>query len=270
MPIYLDRHEMKGVTAAEIAALHLKDLDIQDRYGVKYLTYWFDAERGTTFCLVDAPTKELAERVHREAHGGVAHQMIAVDLSAVEAFLGRVGDPKPTSPTGQAEMDGGFRAILFTDIVGSTEITARLGDTMGVELVRAHDSLVRRALARHDGREVKHTGDGIMAAFDAVPAAVDCARAIQRAFAAHNDEASEPIHVRIGLHAGEPVADRDDLFGVAVQLAARLCQAAGSEEIVASATIQDLCPDLDYFVRPRRQRFKGFAKPIEVFSIAWR
>ena len=269
MPIYLDRHDIKGVKATDVAALHLKDLEIQDRYGVKYLTYWFDEERGTTFCLVDAPDETFAERVHREAHGGVAYKILPVDLSAVEAFLGRVGDPKPTSPTGQAEMDSGFRAILFTDIVGSTEITARLGDTMGVELVRAHDSLVRRALARHDGREVKHTGDGIMAAFDAVPAAVDCARAIQRAFAAHNDKASEPIHVRIGVHAGEPVEDHDDLFGVAVQLAARLCQAAGSEEIVASATIQDLCPDLDCFVRPRRRRFKGFAKPIDVFSIAW-
>ena len=72
MPIYLDRHDIKGVKATDVAALHLKDLEIQDRYGVKYLTYWFDEERGTTFCLVDAPDETFAERVHREAHGGVA------------------------------------------------------------------------------------------------------------------------------------------------------------------------------------------------------
>src|SRR3972149_7042617 len=107
MPIYLDRHDIKGVKATDVAALHLKDLEIQDRYGVKYLTYWFDEERGTTFCLVDALDATLAERVHREAPGGVTYKRLPVDLSAVGAFRDRDGDPNPPSPTGQAEMDSG-------------------------------------------------------------------------------------------------------------------------------------------------------------------
>src|ERR1043165_1255647 len=86
MPIYMDRHELAGTTAEEVAGLHLRDLAIQDRYGVKFLTYWFDEARGTTFCLVQAPDKETADRVHREAHGGIAHTMVEVELSAVEAF----------------------------------------------------------------------------------------------------------------------------------------------------------------------------------------
>ena len=88
MPIFMDRHDMKGTRPEDVAQDHLKDLEVQDRYGVKWLTYWFDQERGTTFCLVDAPDKETAERAHREAHGHVAGEIIEVSLSAVEAFLG--------------------------------------------------------------------------------------------------------------------------------------------------------------------------------------
>jgi hypothetical protein len=72
MPIFLDRHEMQGATAADVAAAHLKDLEIQDQYGVRYLTYWFDEPRGSTFCLVDAPNIEAAKKVHELAHGQVA------------------------------------------------------------------------------------------------------------------------------------------------------------------------------------------------------
>ena len=82
MPIFLDRHDAGEVSAEDVAQLHVKDLEIQDKYGVKFLTYWYDATRGTTFCLVDAPNKETADRVHAEAHGHMANEMIAVDLSA--------------------------------------------------------------------------------------------------------------------------------------------------------------------------------------------
>lgn len=93
MPIFMDRHELAGVSAADIAAAHLKDLNIQDQYGVKFLTYWFDERRGTAFCLMDAPDAATAQCVHREAHGFVASEVVEVALSAVEAFLGRIQDP---------------------------------------------------------------------------------------------------------------------------------------------------------------------------------
>jgi class 3 adenylate cyclase len=87
---------------------------------------------------------------------------------------------------------------MFTDIVGSTEMTARLGDAAAFDIVRVHDSLVRRALAAHSGREVKHTGDGIMAAFDEVADAVRAAADIQRHVLAHNLGAAEKLKVRMG------------------------------------------------------------------------
>ena len=141
--------------------------------------------------------------------------MIAVDVSAVEAFLGRVQDP-PSAIT-KAIDDSAFRAIMFTDMVGSIEMTAQLGDTMAVELLRAHDAIIRRSLEQHGGSEVKHLGDGIMASFDDVQDSVASAIKIQKEFASYNEIGETPIRVRIGIHAGEPVEDSDDLFGSAVQ-----------------------------------------------------
>jgi class 3 adenylate cyclase len=270
MPIYMDRHELAGTTAEEVAQAHLKDLAIQDRYGVKFLTYWFDEARGTTFCLVQSPDKETANRVHREAHGDVAYTMVEVELSAVEAFLGRVTDPEPPAPDRPAAMDPGFRAVMFTDIVGSTEMTARLGDRRSVEIVRAHDALVRRALAGHGGREVKHTGDGIMASFADTTAAVACARAILRSFAGFNRSSSEPIRVRIGLHAGEPVEDSNDLFGATVQMAARLCQAAEPDTIVTSSEVRTACADDTGWIALGESRLKGFPAPVPLLRVVAR
>ncbi|KQV13414.1 cyclase [Rhizobium sp. Root1203] len=269
MPIFMDRHDLAGTSAAEVAEAHLKDLGIQDRYGVKFLTYWFDQRRGNAFCLMDAPDAETAQCVHREAHGFVAGEVVEVALSAVEAFLGRIHDPEPASEQSLGEVDSGHRAILFTDIVGSTEMTSRLGDRMATEMVRAHDSVVRRSLGHHMGREVKHTGDGIMATFASTAAAVDCAIEIQQEFQGYNRGNPEPIHVRIGLDCGEPVEDSNDLFGTTVQLAARLCAAASTDQILVSEKIFREYGAADLFAQATRRRLKGFSKPVLAFQCDW-
>ena len=78
MPIFMDRHDMRDMTAESVAEAHRKDLAIQDKYDVRYMTYWFDQRRGTGFCLVDAPNPEAANRVHKEAHGLVADEIYPV------------------------------------------------------------------------------------------------------------------------------------------------------------------------------------------------
>jgi class 3 adenylate cyclase len=271
MPIFMDRHDLQATTAEQMADAHLKDLEIQGRYGVKYMTYWFDYDRGTGFCLVDAPDAATAERVHREAHGEMAANIIEVDLAAVEAFLGRICDPRALPDAAAPEMDRGLRAVMFTDIVGSTEMTARLGDAAALELVQVHDAMVRRSLAGHGGREVKHTGDGIMAVFDEVVSAVRAAAEIQRRFAKYNADASESLSVRIGIHAGEPVANHNDLFGMTVQLAHRLCSEAEADGVVVSGLVRDLCEeDAARFVALGKRRLKGFAEGVPAFRFEWR
>jgi class 3 adenylate cyclase len=270
MPIFMDRHDLKGLTAAEVAEGHRKDLEIQDRYGVKSLTYWFDEARGTTFCLIDSPDKETAQCVHREAHGHIAGEVVDVSLAAVEAFLGRIQDPPPQPGKQTSELDSGHRAILFTDIVGSTEMTARLGDRLATEFVRAHDAIVRRSLAACGGREVKHTGDGIMAAFPDSARGVECAIRIQREFQHYNQNSPEPIHIRIGMDSGDPVADSNDLFGMTVQLAARLCAEAAPDQILVSETVCREHGDAALFKAAEQRQLKGFAAPVGVAECTWR
>ena len=270
MPIFLDRHDLSGLSAADIADAHRKDLEVQDRYGVRFLTYWFDSARGSAFCLIDAPDIATAMRVHDEAHGDVAKDVIEVDLSAVEAFLGRVSDPAPTTPGENIAVDAALRTIMFTDIVDSTGMTARLGDARAVEMIRAHDALVRRALREKRGREVKHTGDGMMASFDDTRAAVACARVIQQAFDAFNLASREKLQVRIGMDVGEPVADSNDLFGATVQMAARLCQAAEPDAIWVSEAVRERVRDDFEPVELERRALKGFAQPVRMYAIEWR
>lgn len=268
MPIFMDRHDLAGVSAEDIAAAHLKDLSVQDQYGVKFLTYWFDERRGTAFCLIDAPDAETAQCVHREAHGFIATEVVEVALSAVEAFLGRIQDPIMAAPASR-DMDAGHRAVLFTDIVGSTEMTSRLGDRMAAELVRAHDAIVRGCLGRRSGREVKHTGDGIMAVFSSTPFAVDCAIDIQRGFHTYNRGNGEPIHIRIGLDCGEPVEDSNDFFGTTVQLAARLCAAAQSDQILISDKIFQEYAKAEAFEHGENYQLKGFSQPVLAYRCEW-
>ena len=270
VPIFMDRHDLRGLKADDVAEAHRRDVDIQDRHGVKYMAYWFDEQNGAAFCLVHAPDPETAERVHREAHGAIPNAIIPVDLAAVEAFLGRIGDPR-AAPGAAAAVDSGLRAVMFTDIVGSTEMTARLGDGAALELVRAHDALVRRGLEAYGGREIKHTGDGIMASFDNVANSVRAAADIQRRFAAYNADASETLSVRIGIDAGEPVEDHNDLFGSTVQLASRLCSEAEANGIIVSGFARELCQeDATRFVALGERRFKGFADKAQVFRFEWR
>ena len=180
MPIYMDRHYMEGVTRHVLATAHSKDLETQGKYGVRFITYWFDEVRSTAFCLVEAPDKEAIQRAHDEAHGDVPSEIIEVDPAVVEAFLGRVTDPAPIKSGEPAPLDAGARAIMFTDLQDSTAMTMRLGDARALHLLHVHNALTRKALREHAGREVKHLGDGIMASFASIDQALECSIAIQR------------------------------------------------------------------------------------------
>jgi len=270
MPIFLDRHDLSGLTAADIAEAHRKDLEAEGRYGVRFLTYWFDEARGSGFCLIEAPDRATALRVHDETHGNIACEVLEVDLSAVEAFLGRVSDPAPAGSGACVPVGGALRAIMFTDIVDSTAMTVRLGDARAVEMVRAHDALVRRALKDQGGREVKHTGDGIMASFDEAAAAVACARAIRLAFDGFNLASREQLRVRIGIDVGEPLADSNDLFGTTVQTAARLCKAAAPDGVLVSGAVREAVGGGARFRALGERRLKGLVLPVAVFELACR
>ncbi|MEX0800084.1 MAG: nickel-binding protein [Dehalococcoidia bacterium] len=271
MPLYMDRHEFEGAKPEDVAAAHLRDLDVQGKYGVKYLTYWLDYKAGNGFCLVESPSKEAAETVHREAHGFVGSEIIEVEWGAVESFLGNIGDTSAAQRPAEPVTESAFRTVLFSDMVGSTEYTQRFGDDKHLEILRRHDSIIRESLASAGGREVKHTGDGIMASFASVARAIESAIDIQRGFAAHNEERpDEAMRVRLGLSAGEPVAESDDLFGAAVQLASRICGAAEGGQILVPNVVRELSIGKGFVFDDRGEaRLRGFPEPVRLYEVVW-
>ncbi len=185
-----------------------------------------------------------------------------------------LGDDVPEI-TEQAPV-GGTLTILCTGIEGSTALTGRLGEAGARELLREHERIVREALRAHDGLEVKAMGDGFMASFSSATKALRCAIATLKAFAKHNDSADEPIKVRIGLNAGEDVAEDDpggpvDMSGTTVVMAARIAAQAESGEILASNFVRDLVASKEFRFNDRGPSDQhGFEDPERVFEVPWR
>jgi class 3 adenylate cyclase len=269
VPMYLDRHDAPGVTAEELAEAHRQDVEVQEKYGVRYHTYWFDPDGGSVFCLAEGPSEHAIAAVHEEAHGQLASAIIELDPTApLNAIFGSV----PTHPVGTAYTEPAMRAIVFTDVCGSVAQVHALGDDGHMELLREHNEIVRRELDVHTGREVKHTGDGIMSAFTSVTSAVEFSIAAQRSFDERNSGAATPLEVSIGIAAGEPVTDdNDDLFGAAVQLAARLCDAAPAGDITVSVAVRELCMGKRIGFEDRgTMTLKGLPEPVQTYAVSWR
>lgn len=269
MPMYLDRHVTPGATAQDIADAHMRDVEIQSKHGVHYHTYWFDAENETVFCLAEGPSQEAVEAVHSEAHGLTASSIMVLDsATSLNQILGSM----PSFPTGVAYEAPAMRAILFTDICGSVAQVHKLGDVGHMELLKEHDDIVRSELSNHEGREVKHTGDGIMASFASITACVAFAIMVQKRLDDRNATAPNALDVSIGIGAGEPITDGNhDLFGAAVQMAARLCAAAGPNEITVSTAVRELCAGKQIGFEDRGELdLKGFPEPVRAYSVQWR
>jgi class 3 adenylate cyclase len=142
---------------------------------------------------------------------------------AIESFL--------TGGAPVADTDRALAAILFTDIVGSTEQAALLGDRRWRSLLDAHDAVCRTVIERHRGRLVKLTGDGVLATFDGPGRAIRCAAALRDALVPLG------IEVRAGLHTGEVEVRGDDIGGIGVHVAFRVLDHAGPGELVVSAAV---------------------------------
>ena len=189
-------------------------------------------------------------------------------MQALDEFLGVSSDGESSA----AAVPGGLVTILFTDMESSTALRRNLGDAQVQELVRTHNEIVRAALGKHDGREIKHTGDGIMASFTTATSALECSIAIQRGVARHVEEHPEtPLGVYIGLNAGEPIAEEHDLFGTSVDLAARICDHAEPGQILAANVVRELSEGKGFLfgdigdVVP-----KGFEQPVRLYEVRWR
>ncbi len=182
--------------------------------------------------------------------------------NSVASFMSTILPEHDSTAAAAPAAPGGFQTILFTDLESSTALTQRVGDEAAQEVLRGHNSAVRSALEAHDGREVKHTGDGIMASFSSAVSAVQASLAIQLEL-----DGSE-VRVRIGINAGEPIAEDDDLFGTAVQLAARITDRAEPQQVLVSRVVMDLCAGKTFkFTSAGDATLKGFDEPVALYQV---
>jgi class 3 adenylate cyclase len=271
MPIYMDVHEGLGdATPEDVAEAHRRDLEIQHEYGVRFLSYWFSDPEGKAFCLVESPDVDSLVRCHKVAHGLTPHEVIEVETPTLSQFMGETENDATDRALVDGHADSALRAIMFTDIQGSTDVSTRHGDEAAVELVRRHNDIVRDALDNFGGREVKHTGDGILASFVSVSKAVESSIAMQRACVHVTEEGVPELAVKIGISAGEPVEDSQDLYGAAVNMAARICAHARGGQTLVSGTVRDLAIGKEIrFTGQGSIGLRGFPDPVPLFEVDW-
>jgi class 3 adenylate cyclase/pimeloyl-ACP methyl ester carboxylesterase len=205
----------------------------------------------------------------------------------------------PGAPVPAPSIDiSAVRTIVFTDVEGSTALNERLGDEGARKVMREHERLTREVLEAHGGAEVKTMGDGFMAWFPSATRAVDCAIALQRAMDERNrgvgsshprreresaqsddivEQDSVPIsvddstlRVRVGINAGEPLVEGDDLFGASVIAAARISAAAEGGQILASDVVRQLLAGKGFVFEERGEHaLKGFDEPVRLYEVDW-
>ena len=170
------------------------------------------------------------------------------------------------------EAEAGPITVLFTDIAGSTAMTQDLGDAGAQQVVRAHNRVVREALTMWNGKEVKHTGDGIMASFVKTSDSLDAAMQMQRETAEYTAQNQDkPLHLKIGINAGEPISEDNDLFGSTVQMSARIVDKAQADEIFVSEIVRGICAGKSYNFKSRgTYPMKGFDIDPILYEVVWK
>ena len=196
------------------------------------------------------------------------HHVAAVHKAKVRAAdraAERAAQPPPRPPSGKQLV-----TAMFTDLVGSTELAEQLGDAAWHSMLADHRALVRQSVAHHEGHEVGTQGDGFLVRFTSPDDAVACATEIQRAMAAQRTAGAFMPELRIGVHAGEAMAEDNDLVGRVINLASRVTSAAGASEVLVTEPVADhLSPGVALTDRGL-VALKGIAQPRHLLAVDWR
>jgi class 3 adenylate cyclase/pimeloyl-ACP methyl ester carboxylesterase len=213
--------------------------------------------------LPNARLRPLPQGIMSYLAAGRIDEVIEIINDFVDDGAAHVEAPRRTHPM--------LQTLLFTDLVNHTEMMRRIGDERGRDVLRDHERITRETLRQHGGAEVKSMGDGFMASFGSVTQALECAISLQRAIAARNERSDERIDVRVGLNAGEPIADEGDLFGSTVILASRVAARAGAGEILIPEPLRHLLSGKNYVYADRGETvLKGFEDAVRLYEVRWR
>jgi AraC-like DNA-binding protein len=265
MPIYMDLHIVPGVTATQVAEAHIKDVEIQERYCCKTMTYWLDEDKGSVFCLIEAPDKSSVIEMHEKAHGLIPNEIIQVNSDVVNAFLGRIKDPEHAieEPDTHVKIfsDPAFRVILVTKTLDARLLHHKFGKERTEELLLLYSTIVRDQSKNYGGREVYLKEDGFVISFVSASQAMECALSIKKKLTT----TSGHIGLRVGLHAGLPVDKDDSLFGATIRFAHFLCSISKDNQVMTSSVVRNLYKDNDWSLAVRQSDIRWLTSTEENF-----
>jgi AraC-like DNA-binding protein len=231
LPLFMDVHRGGGFTLEDVKTGHLADLAIQSKYGVRYVQYWVNEKAGRIFCLMEAPNKEACHKVHHEAQGNTACNIIQIEKSDYELLMGVTSvDELELTYDLQGKLDLGYRIFIAVSFVGPEKIL--------IEPKFITGKLIREL----EGREVNHSGPEIIGVFNSCKHAVECAQYIQSGISEFlkQQQIADRIEFRIALAAGEPVTENGSMFADALNLVSKLNVLADKNQIILSSLVQDL------------------------------
>jgi AraC-like DNA-binding protein len=239
MPLYMDRHDVSDqVTAEQVAELHQQDLKIQHKFNCTGLTYWFDENRKTAFCLIEAPNEQAIEEMHRQAHGEVPHRIIEVDPAIVESFLGRIEDPqKAKNARLNIINEPAFRTILLLEMVSDSwdPVNAGRYSLLLQNSSRPVSSLIKNL----KGHPVKQSQGNSLTSFNSVTNAVECAIQLQTKLSEMMEHSKVNSYLKICICSGVPVTDEKQLFEKTIKTAKRLV-VVNRADIIVTPEVKEL------------------------------
>jgi class 3 adenylate cyclase len=215
-----------------------------------------DRDRYLKRLLVERLSADRFEELREKSHEMTGDETVKLALEAIGDEL--------TSRRRVSE----FRVIVFTDLERSTQFLADTGDVSGRAAMRKYDVRTNEALARHDGERVKGTGDGVLATFSSVAAAINFVTELLRDVDEAVDRGDLPLRLRVGIHAGETIADMGDVHGTVVNLTARVVDRADGGEILVTDTIRQIAVGSDHtFTNLGEADLKGIPEPMRLHRL---
>lgn len=245
MPLYMDIHLLgEGFTLDDARKAHLRDLAVQEKYGVIYHQYWVNEKAGTAYCLMEGPDKESCTATHREANGFAACQIVEVEGGLYDLFIGEnQKNDHGLVRHEDGKLDTGYRYILTLDIIAKTKSTDAI-DFDELKLPKRPKNIALQVISEFKGNEVRTGGyDSIIAVFKIPENALRCAYKIQKEFLNLNKKKpdNEDIAFNMGISVGQPLTETEGFFVEAIRRSQRLCLIAGENEIITPSLFEELC-----------------------------
>lgn len=227
MPIFIDRHKFPNTITAETAALaHLNDLKIQHKYNCRKLSYWFDEEQKTAFCLFEAPDKDCMIEMHKHAHNNIPNQIIEVEKSIIDSFVKQI---QRLPNIEKLQLPGALPTFLACDLGTNSSISNR---SQLKSIHKNYISSVKEAINNFGGNIISRIGTFFLIAFQSGPAAIKCALKMHKIFNANKTLSAHKYQLKIGVCGGIEGDKEGDEIKASVRLAKRLCYMAHKNILV--------------------------------------